>query len=177
MARLGAPLLVVALSVCGCLGGAAHGQQTVTGHGSAQGVLTVTVRAAALCPPFVDNCPGAPAQQHRYTLTCSPDGGTMPHPARACSALRDYLRPAGDRLVVCRGAAIPSASATLVGRFHHRRVALQITTWSWCHRSMRVMRDLWALSAFPCTTVVIHTQRIEPYARFAARSGCPMAHS
>jgi len=27
------------------------------------------------------------------------------------------------------------------------------------------MRDLWILSTFPCSTIVWHTQNIQPYAR------------
>ena len=37
---------------------------------------------------------------------------------------------------------------------------------------MRVMRDYWALSTFPCSVIVIHTQNIQPYSRFARASGC-----
>lgn len=109
---------------------------------------------------------------HRYRLTCDPAGGSMPDPGTACAAFRDYRRR-GDPGAACFGGDAPvPAITTLVGTYHHHRIALRITPFVWCGQTRPVMRDLWALSTFPCSTIVAHTQGIRPYARFARVTGC-----
>ena len=108
----------------------------------------------------------------RYVLTCGPAGGTMPHAAAACSAIGDYLGR-GSPGAACFGPDMPpTAATTLVGTFRHHRLRLAINPDLWCGQTRPVMRDLWKLSTFPCSTIVMHTQNIRPYARFATVTGC-----
>jgi hypothetical protein len=48
--------------------------------------------------------------------------------------------------------AAPTAMANLVGTFDHHRFKLRITDESWCGQPRPVMRDLWVLSTFPCSS-------------------------
>ncbi len=128
--------------------------------------LSLTVRTGLLT---------GDVQRKRYSLRCAPAGGTMPHAAAACAALADLrVRPSAEH-VSCMGLlGPPSARISLRGTVEGRRYRLDFSTQSWCGRSRRVMRDLWALSALPCSTAgVIHTDGGGvAYARWTRASGC-----
>jgi hypothetical protein len=100
----------------------------------------------------------------------------MPKPRAACTAIADYtsyLKTVTGPAYICRGlVGPPSAIAVILGTYAGKRFLLKLTNASWCGASMRVMRDYWTLSAFPCSVVVLHTQHIQPYSRFATASGC-----
>jgi hypothetical protein len=109
---------------------------------------------------------------HHYVLTCDPAGGTMPHASAACAAIADY-RMRGEPAGTCISAiSPPSAATSIVGTYRHHRLDLRINPELWCGQSRPVMRDLWVLSTFPCSTIVEHTQNIQPYAKFARVTGC-----
>lgn len=165
MRRAGLILVLIALMASGCLGsGSASptstpGQPTV-GTSRDRVAVTVTLGLNTKLPIT-----------YRYSLTCDPAGGTMPHPREACHAISDYLHHSmrgGD----CFGEVIPTASASMVGAFAHKPFRLRIDTESWCRASTPIMRDYWTLSTFPCTTLVLHTTNISSYPDWAKASGC-----
>jgi hypothetical protein len=166
MWRVGIVLFVVGLTVSGCLGsgGATSTIPEMTaGLAAPHDHLAVTVTLGSDM--------GLPITHH-YLLTCDPAGGTMPRPRAACAAIGDYLRR-GRPVSPCFGVLDRSTVvARLTGNFQHHRLALAFGPNSWCGESSPVMRDLWTLSTFPCSTIVIHTQNIRPYSRFARVTGC-----
>jgi hypothetical protein len=103
----------------------------------------------------------------------------MPNPQAACTAIADYksyLKTVTGPAYICRGlVGPPSASAVISGTYAGKHFSLSLDNRSWCGASMRVMRDYWALSGFPCSVVVVHTQSVQPYSKFAADSGCDQA--
>ena len=100
----------------------------------------------------------------------------MPHPQAACAALADYqayLKSETGPTYICRGLiGRPTATAVVSGTYADKHFLLKLDNESWCGASVRVMHDYWALSTFPCSVVVSHTQNIQPYSRFADASGC-----
>jgi hypothetical protein len=176
MGRLVVVLIVVVLSTSACFGGSAlttTPAPTSTAVHAESGVLTIRVNLNTCAPALWGPC--GPVTRH-YSLICRPAGGTMPHPQAACAALADYLayrKAATGPQYICRGIlGRPTATAVISGIYAGHHFLLKLTNQSWCGASMRVMRDYWALSTFPCSTTVIHTQNIQPYRRFAHASGC-----
>jgi len=108
---------------------------------------------------------------HRYMLTCRPARGSMPHPAVACAAVADYV--ARGRPTANCSTPLDSAgpAASIRGRFDDRRFTLDLGMFSWCGVPPAAMRDFWALSTFPCATVLERIQRFTPR-QFARLSGC-----
>ncbi len=166
MWRVGIVLLVAGLTAAGCLGGGGATStipEMTAGLPAPRDHLAVTITFR----PEI----GLPVTRH-YLLTCDPAGGTMPRPGAVCAAIADYLRR-GAPVSHCFGVfERASAVAKLTGEFRYHRLALALTPESWCGQSRPVMRDLWTLSAFPCATIVMHTQNIRPYSRFARVTGC-----
>jgi hypothetical protein len=168
----------------GCLGGSGRAG---TSTPIPTGRLAITVRmvsvrqVASPCPPSAgDPCGGVPSRHpparrfstRRYLLSCDPVGGTMPNPQAACAAMADLSKQ--SPLTHCTGDAAvpaPTAIAILVGTFGRHPVKLYITNESWCGQPRPVMRDLWVLSTFPCSTAVNHFHT-QPYATFASDTGC-----
>ena len=135
--------------------------------------LTIRVSVNPCTPAMWGPCQPV---AHRYTLTCAPPAGTMPHPQTACAALADYeayLKSKTGPTYICRGLiGRPTATAVVSGTYAGEYFLLKLDNESWCGESTRVMHDYWALSTFPCSVVVIHTQSIQPYSSFAHASGC-----
>jgi hypothetical protein len=163
--------VVVMLAASGCLGSGRTGRpapdvsaRSARPAAAPTGRMAVVVRLGLRTTRM-------PATR-RYVLTCGPAGGTMPHAAAACSAIGDY--PGRGRPgAACFGSEMPpTAATTLVGTFRRHRLRLAINPDLWCGQTRPVMRDLWTLSTFPCSTIVMHTQNIRPYARFARVTGC-----
>jgi hypothetical protein len=155
---------VVLLAASGCLGeGSANPTTASSPPPAPTGRMTVVVRLGLRTHMPVT---------HHYLLTCHPAGGTMQHAAAACAAIADY-RMRGEPNGACIGATSPPTAATrIVGTYGHHRLDLDIKPQLWCGQSRPVMRDFWVLSTFPCSTVVEHTQNIQPYAKFARATGC-----
>lgn len=107
---------------------------------------------------------------HRYTLTCHPDAGSMPHPGTACAAIADYLGR-GSPPPRCLGGDASGPTTFIGGRFDHRRFTLELSVQSWCDVPPAAMRDFWTLSTFPCSTVLERIQSFTPL-QFARLSGC-----
>jgi len=155
---------VVLLAASGCVGAGSASPTTAPSPPPAPtGRMTVVVKLGLRTHMPVT---------HRYVLTCYPAGGTMPHAAAACASIADY-RARGNPGAACFGGEFrPTTRTRLVGTYDHRRLDLGINPELWCGQSRPVMRDLWILSTFPCSTIVWHTQNIRPYARFARVTGC-----
>jgi hypothetical protein len=169
-------LALVVLGASACFGGSATTSTAVptsTTVPAQAGVFTIRVNVNTCAPALWGPC--GPAT-HRYKLSCAPTAGTMPHPQAACAALADYqayLKSETGPTYICRGLiGRPTATAVVSGTYADKHFLLKLDNESWCGASMRVMHDYWALSAFPCSTTVIHTQNIRPYSRFARASGC-----
>ncbi len=103
------------------------------------------------------HCPDATPTLH-YTLTCGPAGGTAPNPRAACRAIGDYLKRRGQ-MDGCAGVLTPPGPTTVItGTFAHRPFHLRLAAgYSWCGQPRPILRDLWVLSAFPCSTLVLRT--------------------
>jgi hypothetical protein len=164
---------LVVMGASACLGGSTSPSTAPTGAATTEttptaqpGALTIRVSLNPCCGPV----------SRRYSLTCAPTGGTMPNPHAACTAIADYrsyLKAVTGPLYICRGLVVqPTASAVISGTYGGKHFSLRLDNRSWCGASMRVMRDYWALSGFPCSVVLVHTQNIQPYSRFATASGC-----
>jgi hypothetical protein len=150
--------------------GAAIGDSTPTAQ---PGAFTIRVTLNPCTPTMWGPCTPV---SHHYSLTCAPNGGSTPNPNAACTAIADYesyLKAVTGPQYICRGlAGPPTAIAVISGRYAGKHFSLTLDNRSWCAASMRIMRDYWALSTFPCSTPVIHTQNIQPYSRFASTTGC-----
>jgi hypothetical protein len=81
----------------------------------------------------------------RYSLNCErPPGGSMPNPARACTAVADLDLPHNQ--TACRGPVRPVMGSVVVsGSFRGRPVHLHLTTELWCGASADLRRDYEAL--------------------------------
>lgn len=182
MARLVVTLTVVVLGASACFGGStsptapAGAASSGTTPIARPGALTIRVKLNPCNPTMLGLCRSV---GHRYSLTCAPAGGTMPNPQAACTAIADYtsyLKTMTGPQYSCKGLVGPTtASAVVSGTYAGKHFSLRLDNRSWCGASMRVMHDYWALSAFPCSVVVVHTQSIQPYSKFAAVSGCDQA--
>jgi hypothetical protein len=156
--------------VSGCFAGSSSRPPST--HAPPKGTLAITV-ALRRCTDKMGLCIGRPPLH--YTLTCGPAGGSMPQAAAACAAIADLRRPRADtgRGCVMRGVVVNAATASIHGTFAGAPFALGLTSaGSWCGRPRSVTRDYWILSTFPCSTIVIHEARAEPYAGWARASGC-----
>jgi hypothetical protein len=176
MVRLVVTLTVVVLGASACFDGSTSPSTAPTGAATSgtmpaaqPGAVTIRVKLGLYTHMPVS---------HSYSLTC-PAGGTMPNPRAACTAIADYksyLKSVTGPAYICRGlVGPPTASAVISGTYAGKHFSLRLDNRSWCGASMRVMRDYWALSAFPCWVVVVHSQNIQPYSKFAAVSGCNQA--
>jgi hypothetical protein len=181
MVRLAVTLTVVALGASACLGGSASPGTAPTGAATGgttptaqPGALTIRVNVNPCTPTMWGPCV---SMSRHYSLTCAPAGGTMPNPQAACAAVADYESYVehGGTLYTCKLVGRTTASAVIAGTYAGKHFSLRLDNTSWCGVSMRVMRDYWALSAFPCSVVVVHTQSVQPYSKFAADSGCDQA--
>jgi hypothetical protein len=109
-----AALLLVAIAATACGGSAGSGSGASTPSSVPPSSLRIEIQ-----PGFIAN-----AKATSYTLTCNPAGGTVPHPAAACSALAadpTLLAPGAP----C-GAGMPDVgSKAVTGTWQGRRVALQ----------------------------------------------------
>ncbi len=96
-----------------------------TGCGSQQATGATTASPAH--PPVsltIAVRPRPQAGAQRWTLTCGPAGGTLPHPAAACAALARVHDPFGPvrRGVMCSMIYGGPQAATIVGTWHGKRV-------------------------------------------------------
>jgi hypothetical protein len=169
--------------VSGCFGGDHHS----AGHLSV--AVSLPQAAPRLCNLGNHHCstPAPPSSLRRYTLTCSPDGGSMPSPGRACRAIGDYLTRR-NHLGECLG-YFPDTwgDATVTGSYHGRPFHLKLEAgYSWCGQNGALLRDFWTLSTFPCTVLVLRsgpspydakpgTAPIPAYEHWARASGCTSA--
>ncbi len=168
MRRTGLILVLIGLMASGCLGSGSASTASTAGRSTVRTTrdrvaVTVTLGLNTKLPIT-----------YRYSLTCDPAGGTMPHPRAACHAISNY-RHQRTRRSDCFGEVIPTASASIVGAFANKPFRLRIDTESWCRASTPIMRDYWTLSTFPCTTLVLHTTNISSYPDWARASGCAAA--
>jgi len=166
--RLALWLVVLSVIAAGCLGGGSSHSGSSKVRLTPTGSLAIAVRMVVVrqivspCPLSTgDPCGGVPSRHpparrystRHYRLTCNPAGGTLPNPQAACAAMTDLSKPrpparcTGDAMV-----AAPTAMANLVGTFDHHPFKLRITDESWCGQPRPVMRDLWVLSTFPCSS-------------------------
>jgi hypothetical protein len=81
----------------------------------AQTDLVITVHETASAPML------------RWTLTCGPDGGTLPHPIRACKVLNSAWHPFAPVSpgVMCPMIVYGPQTATITGYWHGTWISAQ----------------------------------------------------